>query len=123
MPQRARDKALDWIDQNQSRLIEISNRIWEWAELGLIEFKSSSLLADELEKNGFVVQRGVSGMPTAFVASYGSGKPIIGIMGEYDALPGLSQKAIARKEPLIPGDPGHGCGHNRQLQRGQLGKI
>jgi aminobenzoyl-glutamate utilization protein B len=112
MSQIAKEKALNWISQNESRIIEISNKIWEWAELGLIEYKSSSLLADELEKNGFTVQRGVAGMPTAFVASYGSGKPIIGVLGEYDALPGLSQKPTAKKEPLIPGGPGHGCGHN-----------
>ncbi|RLG97919.1 amidohydrolase, partial [Candidatus Bathyarchaeota archaeon] len=75
-------------------------------------YKSSKLLADELEKHGFEVKRGVAGMPTAFVATWGEGKPVIGIMGEYDALPGLSQKKVPRPEPLEPGKPGHGCGHN-----------
>ncbi|MEM2094058.1 MAG: amidohydrolase, partial [Candidatus Bathyarchaeia archaeon] len=93
-------------------MIEVSDRIWEYAEVGLQEFRSSALLAEELEKSGFRVQRGVAGMPTAFIASFGEGRPIIGILGEYDALPGISQKPIARREPLIEGAPGHGCGHN-----------
>jgi len=107
-----KEVAFKWIDTNQERVIEISDKIWEYAELGLMEFKSSKLLADELEKHGFKVERGVAGMPTAFIASWGNGKPIIGIMGEYDALPGLSQKKVPWREPLIPGAPGHGCGHN-----------
>jgi aminobenzoyl-glutamate utilization protein B len=123
MSQIAKEKALNWISQNESRLVEICKKIWEWAELGLIEYKSSSLLADELETNGFTVQRAVAGMPTAFVASYGSGKPIIGVMGEYDALPGLSQKPIAKKEPLVLGGPGHGCGHNIYGASGMAGVI
>ena len=104
--------ALEWIKSNKERIIEICDKIWEYAELGLIEYKSSKLLADELEKHGFEVKRGVTGMPTAFVATWGEGKPVIGIMGEYDALPGLSQKKVPRPEPLEPGKPGHGCGHN-----------
>jgi len=104
--------ALDWIENNKEPLIEISDKIWELAELGLIEFKSSALLADELEKQGFKVERGIAGMPTAFVATWGKGKPVIGIMGEYDALPGLSQKSVPWKEPIEPEKPGHGCGHN-----------
>jgi aminobenzoyl-glutamate utilization protein B len=102
----------DWIEKNKSRIMEISDRIWEFAELGLIEFKSSALLADELEKHGFNVERGVAGMPTAFVATWGEAEPVIGIMGEYDALPGLSQKKVPWKEPVESGKPGHGCGHN-----------
>ena len=104
--------AFDWIEDNKKLIIEISDEVWEFAELGLIEFKSSALLADELEKHGFRVERGIAGMPTAFVATWGEGKPVIGIMGEYDALPGLSQKKVPRKEPLENGKPGHGCGHN-----------
>jgi aminobenzoyl-glutamate utilization protein B len=121
--QKAKEKALSWVSGNESRIIEISSKIWEWAELGLIEFKSSALLADELEKNGFAVERGVAGMPTAFVASYGSGKPVIGVLGEYDALPGLSQKAIAKKEPIVAGGAGHGCGHNIYGASGMAGAI
>lgn len=104
--------AFDWIENNKELIIEISDKIWDFAELGLIESKSSALLADELEKHGFRVERGIAGMPTAFVATWGEGKPVIGIMGEYDALPGLSQKKVPWKEPSEPGKPGHGCGHN-----------
>jgi len=107
-----KERAFDWIENNKKLLIEISDKVWEFAELGLIEFKSSALLADELEKHGFKVERGIAGMPTAFVATWGEGKPVIGIMGEYDALPGLSQKKVPWKEPLEEGKPGHGCGHN-----------
>jgi len=101
-----------WIDRHKNAMIEISDKIWEFAELGLAEFKSSALLADELERSGFKVDRGVAGMPTAFTAAWGEGEPVIGILGEYDALPGLSQKRLPRKEPLELGKPGHGCGHN-----------
>ena len=104
--------ALDWIENNKAHLIEISDQVWEFAELGLIEHKSSALLVDELEKHGFQVERGIAGMPTAFVATWGSGRPVVGIIGEYDALPGLSQKNVAWQEPLEEGKPGHGCGHN-----------
>jgi aminobenzoyl-glutamate utilization protein B len=107
-----KESSRSWIEKNKTRIIRISDEIWELAELGLIEFKSSKVLADELERNGFKVERGVAGMPTAFVASWGSSKPVIGILGEFDALPGLSQKKAPLKEPLHPGKPGHGCGHN-----------
>ncbi len=92
---------------------EVSRKIWDYAETALQETKSAALLADLLEKEGFAVTRGVAGMPTAFVASAGSGSPVIGILAEYDALPGLSQAAGAsKKAPLVAGAPGHGCGHN-----------
>ena len=123
MVSKAKEKALEWISKNESRIIKISDKIWELAELGLMEYKSSALLADELEKAGFKVERGIAGMPTAFVASYGSGKPVIGIIGEYDALPGLSQKPIPKKEPLVQGAPGHGCGHNIYGASGMAGAI
>ncbi len=106
------EDVVNYIESNRSLFIDISMKIWEYAELGLQEFKSSKLLADTLETAGFHVKRGVSGMPTAFVASWGKGKPVIGIMGEFDALPGLSQKPVPWREPLKPGAPGHGCGHN-----------
>ena len=107
-----KEYAVSWIENNKERIIKISDEIWRFAELGLIEYKSSSLLIKELEKHGFKVECGVAGMPTAFIASYGDAKPIIAIMGEYDALPGLSQKKVPYKEPLELGKPGHGCGHN-----------
>lgn len=105
-------EALTVIEQKSQLLIEISNSIWEFAEIALLEHKSAELLADTLEKEGFQVKRGVAGMPTAFVASFGSGTPIIGILAEYDALPGLSQENLPYKKALVEGEAGHGCGHN-----------
>jgi aminobenzoyl-glutamate utilization protein B len=91
----------------------ISDAIWSYAELGLQEYKSSKLLADTLEQAGFKVERGLAGMPTCFVATYGSGRPVIGLLGEFDALPMLSQKGrVPVQDPLVEGAPGHGCGHN-----------
>lgn len=118
-----KEMAWNWITKNEERIIKISDKIWELAELGLEEFKSSALLADTLEEHGFHVKRGIAGMPTAFEAVYGSGKPVIGIMGEYDALPGLSQKAVPYKEPVKEGAPGHGCGHNIHGTSGLAGAI
>jgi aminobenzoyl-glutamate utilization protein B len=118
-----KEKVLKWIDRNRSRFIGLSDKIWEYAEIGLQEFKSSSLLAGELEKAGFKMERGVAGMPTAFIATYGEGKPIIGILAEYDALPGLSQKKVPWKEPLVQGAPGHGCGHNIYGVSGLAGAL
>ncbi|GAH48235.1 unnamed protein product, partial [marine sediment metagenome] len=76
-----------WIKRNKDTFIEISDKIWEYAELGLQESKSSDLLVKTLKENGFSVDIGVASMPTAFVATYGGGKPVIAILGEYDALP------------------------------------
>lgn len=91
----------------------ISDAIWNFAELGMQEFKSSALLIQTLEDEGFSVERNVAGMPTCFVATWGKGKPVIGILGEFDALPMLSQKPLsAVQDPLVEGAPGHGCGHN-----------
>jgi aminobenzoyl-glutamate utilization protein B len=90
----------------------LSDEVWRYAETALQETRSSKALADYAESKGFRVTRGVANLPTAFVAEYGSGKPVIGIMGEYDALPGISQKAQPTKEALDAGAPGHGCGHN-----------
>jgi len=106
---------LNWLSQPQTveKFGKISDAIWSYAELGLQEYKSSKLLADTLEQAGFKVERGVAGMPTCFVASYGSGKPVIGLLGEFDALPMLSQKGrVPSQDPLVEGAPGHGCGHN-----------
>lgn len=100
------------VDNHAAELIRISDEIWASAETALRETKSAKVLADYAEAQGFTVKRGVAGMPTAFIAEYGSGKPIIGIMGEYDALPGISQKAQPTPEPLHAGEGGHGCGHN-----------
>lgn len=100
------------VEKHQAELIHLSDQIWAYAETALLETNSAQVLADYAEQQGFRVERGVAEMPTAFIAEYGSGKPIIGVLGEYDALPGLSQKALPVKEPLEIGAPGHGCGHN-----------
>ncbi len=107
--------ALDWLSQPEvvEKFGKISDAIWSYAELGLQESKSSALLADTLEDAGFTVERGLAGMPTCFVATYGSGKPVIGLLGEFDALPMLSQKGrVPKQDPVVEGAPGHGCGHN-----------
>jgi len=107
-----KDEAWRWIDENSERLIELSDAIWEYAELGLVEDRSSKLIAEALERHGFLVDLGVAGMPTAITATWGEERPVIGFMGEYDALPGISQRREPVKDPLIEGGPGHGCGHN-----------
>ncbi len=102
-----------WLDATSARWNEVAGRIWGFSETALQETKSSALLADVLEKEGFIVTRGVAGMPTAFVASAGAGAPVVGILAEYDALPGLSQVAgTSKKTPLVAGAAGQGCGHN-----------
>jgi aminobenzoyl-glutamate utilization protein B len=105
--------AINWIDANKAIYEEIAKYLWEHPELSLVEFKSSAKLERYLEKNGFKIEKGASGMSTAFVATWSSGKPVIGFMAEYDALPNLSQKAgVTRQDPIVVGAPGHGCGHN-----------
>jgi aminobenzoyl-glutamate utilization protein B len=104
--------AVTAVKSRQAELTALSDRIWRYAETALRESRSSKALADYAEQNGFRVERGVGGLPTAFTATYGEGRPVIGIMGEFDALPGISQKPTPAKEPLTPGAPGHGCGHN-----------
>jgi aminobenzoyl-glutamate utilization protein B len=108
-----KESAWGWIDENREHIVGLSDKVWDYAELGLVEEKSMRLLADELEKHGFRVERGVAGMPTAFVATWSNGEgPTIGLMGEYDALPGLNNKKVPWKEAQRGGAPGHGCGHN-----------
>ena len=100
------------IQKHETALVRISDSIWALAEEAFQEVGSSRILADYAEKNGFTVERGVAGMPTAFVATYGNGNPVISVLGEFDALPGISQKAQPTKSPLNEGAAGHGCGHN-----------
>ncbi len=100
------------IDARRAELVSLADQVWAFAETALRETRSAALLADYAEKQGFRVERGVAGMPTAFVASYGQGRPVIAVLGEYDALPGLSQKAVPERIALQTGAPGHGCGHN-----------
>ena len=100
------------IDNKKENLISISDAIWEAAETSLEEYTSSKLLMDYARENGFEVTENVADIPTAFMAKYGSGKPVIGILGEFDANAGISQKRIPKKEARIEGGAGHGCGHN-----------
>ena len=100
------------VDQHAAHFSATSKTIWDYAELGYHEQKSSALLQQDLKQAGFEIQTGVANEPTAFIASYGQGAPIIGIMGEFDALPGLSQAAKPDRNPIADGAPGHGCGHN-----------
>jgi aminobenzoyl-glutamate utilization protein B len=107
-----KDEAVASVEKHRAELIKLSDQIWGFAETALREHQSAQALAAYAEQQGFKVERGIAGMPTAFIASYGQGQPIIGILGEFDALPGISQKAAPVKEPLETGAPGHGCGHN-----------
>ncbi len=100
------------IEKHKENLIQISDSIWALAETAFEETISAELLADYAEKNGLKVTRGVADIPTAFTATYGSGKPVISVLGEFDALPGLSQNTVPTKDPKTEGAPGHGCGHN-----------
>jgi aminobenzoyl-glutamate utilization protein B len=112
---KSKKTAIDYLSQGSvvEMFGKISDSIWTYAELGMQEFRSSAILIKTLEKEGFKVEKGVAGMPTCFVATWGTGKPVIGILGEYDALPMISQKALTPKQiPVVAGAPGHGCGHN-----------
>ncbi len=100
------------VEAHKTKLIQLSDEIWALAETAFEESKSSELLASYAEAQGFRIERGVGEMPTAFIASYGSGSPVIGILGEFDALPGLSQQPEPERNPLEEGKAGHGCGHN-----------
>jgi aminobenzoyl-glutamate utilization protein B len=108
----SKQAALAWIDANADALKRVNRSIWTYAETGLEETKSAKELMDLLRANGFAIEAGVAGMPTAFVASSGSGRPIIGILAEYDALPGLSQEAAPEQKPRAGAAAGHGCGHS-----------
>lgn len=111
------------VDQREKKIRKANDQIWEYAELAFHEYKSADLLCELLEKEGFRIERGLAGIPTCFKGtfSYGTGKPVMGILGEYDALSGLSQKAgVPVKEETNPGGAGHGCGHSA-LGAGSLG--
>ena len=107
-----KSKMIDWIDTNKQKIIAIGQEIWKTPEIGLLEEKSSRFLIDRLKAEGFTVRENLAKMPTAFIASYGIGSPIIAIVGEFDALPNLNQDITPFKNPTNVGAPGHGCGHN-----------
>ncbi len=109
------------VDEKAPLLTALSDRIWEYAELSMLEFKSTAAYLELLKAEGFTVEENLCGIPTAFLGKFGSGKPVIGILGEYDALSGLSQvPGITEKQPLREGGCGQGCGHNL-LGAGALG--
>lgn len=111
--ERAKQEALEYIGQRSDLLFDMSDRIWEHPEVGFTENYAARLFSETLEKEGFTVEQGVGDIPTSVVGTFGSGGPVIGFLGEFDALPGLSQEAgLAEKKPLVKEGPGHGCGHN-----------
>ena len=111
--EKLKQSALDAIENSKDLIASVADQIWEYAELSLQEVQSAALYCKVLKEQGFAVEDGICGIPTAFAASYGSGKPVIGILAEYDALSGLSQKGGSTvKEELTAGGNGHGCGHN-----------
>ena len=109
---KVQDQVLAGLEAHRAQYTDVAHRIWGFAEVGYQETKSSALLQEQLKAAGFTIEAGVAEIPTAFVASYGSGKPVIAIVGEFDALPGLSQDAVPTRKILIDGGPGHGCGHH-----------
>ncbi|MCP4539716.1 MAG: amidohydrolase [Chloroflexi bacterium] len=119
---RLEEQVLDFLDANETKFVDLAKAIWERPELGVLEIFASRLIADQLEEAGFSVEMGTGQMPTAFVASWGEGEPIIGILGEYDALPSISQKVSPVHDPIEEGGAGHGCGHNL-LGVGALGAV
>ena len=113
MPKAKRSNAgTTYIEQSFKTYDALQKKQHSLAELGYLEFESCELLARHLEEHGFTVERGVAGIPTAFVATFGEGKPVVGLLAEYDALPGMSQDTVSFKKPIVEGGNGHGCGHN-----------
>ena len=100
------------VERRGSTYFDVARQIWEWSELGYQETRSSALLQQVLANEGFDVRAGVAGIPTAFIAEYGAGAPVIGILAEFDALPGFSQDAVPERKPLPQSTTGHACGHN-----------
>ncbi len=108
----AQQQVLPYVDAQADAAIALAQDIWGYAELGYLEKRSTARLQGFLAERGFRVEDNLAGIPTAFVASYGSGKPVIAILAEFDALPGLSQAASPERQPLLEGAPGHACGHH-----------
>ncbi|NIM35275.1 MAG: amidohydrolase [Hydrotalea flava] len=111
-PNALKQTAMADLQSQYNTYKNVALQIWNFAEVGYKEVKSSALLQEQLKNAGFSVESGVADIPTAFVATYGSGQPVIGILAEFDALPGLSQQAVAEKEPVAGQAAGHGCGHH-----------
>lgn len=103
---------LQYIEDNREKFIELSDKVWEFAETRFQEYLSVELLSKAFENEGFEVTQNIGDIPTAFMASYGSGAPVVALLGEYDALAGLSQATVPVKQEIVPEGTGHGCGHN-----------
>ena len=106
------DEAIAYLDSNAAQYQDLAMTIWDHAELGYQENRSSTLLQETLAAEGFAIEAGVAGIPTAFVASYGSGEPVIGLLAEFDALPGISQSSEPLRQPVEGKSSGHACGHH-----------
>ena len=106
------DAVLSYVDEGSDAAISVADDIWAYAELGYLEEKSTGRLQDFLKDRGFAVETGLAGIPTSFLASRGSGRPVIGILAEFDALPGLSQASVPHRQPRVADAPGHACGHH-----------
>src|SRR5450432_1361241 len=107
-----KEKATTDLQSQYDKYKGIAFSIWSYAEVGYKETKSTALLQNTLKENGFTVEAGVAGLPTAFVATYGNGKPVIGVLAEFDALPGLSQDTMPERKPFPDKIAGHACGHH-----------
>ena len=110
--QDPKQTALARLDASYQRYTQVAKQIWDWAEVGYQETRSSALLQEQLRAAGFRIEAGVAGMPTAFVASFGQGKPVIAILAEFDALPGITQDAVPVRQVIQSKDAGHACGHH-----------
>jgi len=113
--QKGSESLLKELEKNQEAYGVIAQQIWDYAEMGYLEEQSSALLQKTLSDEGFTIRKGVAGIPTAFIAEYGSGKPVVAILGEYDALPGLSQERVPEQKSAGKA-AGHACGHHRRCQ-------
>jgi len=107
-----KENILNYLNEKKELLANLAKDIWDHPQIGLQEDYAAKVIAGLFQKEGFSIEKGIGNMHTAFIASWGEGKPIIGFLGEYDALPGLSQKISTKEEPIKDGQPGHGCGHN-----------
>ena len=106
------NQATSLVEQRSGLTANVASKLWDWAEVGYQETKSSGLLQDTLAGEGFDVEAGVAGIPTAFVAEYGSGEPVIAILAEFDALPGINQSSAPTRDPVEGKHAGQACGHN-----------
>ena len=100
------------VEAQKERTERVAHQLWEWAELGYLEQRTSGLMMEELAAEGFTITAGVAEIPTAFVAEWGEGGPVIAILAEMDALPGINQSASASRDPIDGKHAGHACGHN-----------